>query len=340
MRKRGCLFFMLLVLGLWPVLAFPQSSDLKAKLKEMKPKDFPTQPIEFTVVYPAGGGMDVTARILAKYVEKYMESRVIVVNKTGGGGLIGHTYLATQAKNDGYTVGINATGFLSDELLRSKGGWSYKSMEPLNFINDEPLTWIVSTSGPLKDKSLQHVIDLAKEKPETIKVAIVPDISFQWLVESIQLSYGGKFIMVPFQGGQPGVTSMLGGHVDIASGYLPEYKGLLEAGKVRVLAQSGNERSPFLKDVPTFNEVLNRDDILWQVWRYSAVPKGTPKDRMKYLAAAIDAALHDPECIKDYDKAGVKVGIKYMDGEQSDAQLEKIYKTYRDFFIKTKRISQ
>jgi len=71
---------------------------------KLKPKDFPNQPIEYTVVYPAGGGMDVTARLLAKYVEKVSGDKVLVNNRTGGGGMVGHTFLATQAKNDGYTV--------------------------------------------------------------------------------------------------------------------------------------------------------------------------------------------------------------------------------------------
>src|ERR1700755_3299574 len=88
--------------------AAAQGGDAKAELAKLKPKDFPTGPIEYTVVYPAGGGMDVTARLLAKYVEKWSDHRIIVNNRTGGAGMVGHAYLATQAKPDGYTVGIIA----------------------------------------------------------------------------------------------------------------------------------------------------------------------------------------------------------------------------------------
>jgi tripartite-type tricarboxylate transporter receptor subunit TctC len=86
--------------------AAAQSDDAKAELVRLKPNDFPTAPIEYTVVYPAGGGMDVTARLLAKYVEKWSNDRIVVNNRTGGAGMVGHAYLATQAKPDGYTVGI------------------------------------------------------------------------------------------------------------------------------------------------------------------------------------------------------------------------------------------
>jgi tripartite-type tricarboxylate transporter receptor subunit TctC len=156
----------------------------------------------------------------------------------------------------------------------------------------------------------------------------------------VELYTGGRYIIVPFQGGVPGITSMLGGHVDLSSGYLTEYQGFLESGKVRVIAQTGSARSSFLPDVPTFNEVMKRDDILWSVGRYAGVPKGTPKEYMAYLAAAIDAALHDPDCIADYDKAGIKIGDRYLDGKQTDALLGKTYENYKDFFAKTKKLTQ
>ena len=168
-------------------LAYAQT-DPKAKLTAIKPKDYPTEPITCVVVYPAGGGMDVTARMLAKYVEKYIDNRVVVENRTGGTGLVGHTYLTTQAKNDGYTVGILAGSyFWLDDLLRSQGKWSYKTMEAIGYINEDPNTWVVSTEGALKDKSLKEVIDLAKQKPDTVKVAIGVETSSQFLVEDVEM---------------------------------------------------------------------------------------------------------------------------------------------------------
>ena len=251
----------LLLCGLMIVFSFQTSAysqtDVKAKLKTIKPKDYPTEPITFVVVYPAGGGMDVTARMLAKYVEKYIDNRVIVENRTGGTGLIGHNYLATQAKNDGYTVGILAGNyFWLDDLLRAKGKWSYRNMEAVAYINEDPNTWIVSTDGSLKDKSLKDVIELAKQKPDTIKVAIGVETSSQFLVEDVEMISGAKFTQVPFQGGAPAVVAMLGGHIDIAGYYYSEYKSHLEAGKVKVLGQAGAERSVYFPNTPTFNEVL------------------------------------------------------------------------------------
>jgi tripartite-type tricarboxylate transporter receptor subunit TctC len=328
----------LMIVFSFQTFAFSQT-DAKAKLKTIKPKDFPTEPITFVVVYPAGGGMDVTARMLAKYVEKYIDNRVVVENRTGGTGLVGHTYLTTQAKNDGYTVGILAGSyFWLDDLLRSQGKWSYKTMEPIAYINEDPNTWVVSTEGALKDKSLKEVIDLAKQKPDTIKVAVGVETSSQFLVEDVEMITGGKFTKVPFQGGAPAVVAMLGGHIDIAGYYYNEYKSHVEAGKAKVLGQAGGERAPYLPNTPTFNEALGTNHILWTVWRYAAVPKGTPPDRAKYLEEAILAALRDPECIKEYAKIGSIVGPKYLDAKQSTQDVDKQYKAYKDFFAKKGRI--
>src|SRR5438128_5807755 len=133
-------------------------SDPKAALARLKPKDFPTQPIEFTVVYPAGGGMDVTARLLAKYVEKWSGDRIIVNNRTGGAGMVGHSYLATQAKPDGYTAGVVASLVWGDAMLRAQGRWSLADLEPIGYLNTDALIWVASTEGPYKGLSIKQVI--------------------------------------------------------------------------------------------------------------------------------------------------------------------------------------
>src|SRR5262249_55213604 len=142
-----------------PALA---QDDPKAALAKLKPKDFPTQPIEYTVVYPAGGGLDVTARLLAKFVEKWSGDRIIVNNRTGGAGMVGHTYLATQAKPDGYTVGVLASLVWGDAMLRAQGKWSISDLEPIGYLNTDALTWVSSTEGPYKGMSVKQLVQAAK----------------------------------------------------------------------------------------------------------------------------------------------------------------------------------
>jgi putative tricarboxylic transport membrane protein len=338
-RSIRMLLGVLLLAIVVPVTASAQG-DVKAKLRALKPADYPTQPIEFVVVYPAGGGMDVTARLLAKYVERYIEHRVIVVNKTGAAGLIGHTYLATSAKNDGYTVGIIGHPFLADqEMIRAKGKWSYKDLTPLNYINEDPVTWAVLTDGPFKDKSVKEIVALAKEKPATVRVSMAPDGSFQFLAEAVEMGTGAKLVKVPFQGGAPGVTAMLGGHVDVATAYYAEYRGHLEAGKVKIVAVASEKRSPHFPNVPTFDEALGTHGLVWIGWRYAAVPKGVAADRGKYLQAAIDVALHDKELIEEYRKMGVDAG-KTLTAAETSAQVDRFYVEHKEFLTKTGRIGK
>lgn len=279
-RIRYLLLAMLLAFAGTPPVLAQSEADIKAKLKSLQPKDYPKEPLEFVVVYPAGGGMDVTTRILAKYVEKWTGHKTIVTNKVGGGGMVGHTYLALQAPNDGHTVGVVANFFWDDAILRSEGKFDYTHLEPISFINYDPTTWIVRSDGPFRDKGLKDIVAMIKEKPGEVKVGATPLTFNEFIAEQLEAISGtGKFTKVPFQGGAPSITALLGGHIDISFGFLAEYRGHLDAGKVKPIGQANTERVSSLKDVPTFNEELGVNDIVWLVWRYAAVPRGTPADR-------------------------------------------------------------
>jgi tripartite-type tricarboxylate transporter receptor subunit TctC len=307
--------------------------ETKANLDRLKPKDFPTQPIELIVVYPAGGGMDQTARILAKHAEKVTGQRFIVTNKTGGAGVIGHTYLITQAKNDGYTVGVVASTLWADSALRSNGKWSYRDLDALGFINYDPYTWVVAADGPLKGKSLKDVIALAKEKPGTLRMSVLPGNTAEFLSLQVEQITGAKFVRVPFQGGAPGVTAALGGHVEIAAAFFAEYRGHADAGTVKAIGVAGPERSPNLPDAPTFNEAIGSDKILWTAWRYAAAPKGIPADRRTWLVAAINAALDEPELQEEYKKTGAVMDRRIATPEQTAAQADKLANIENGFYV-------
>jgi tripartite-type tricarboxylate transporter receptor subunit TctC len=318
------------------LISFPAGSlmaeGIPNELAKLKPEDFPKKPIELMVMYPAGGGMDVTARVLAKHLPKYVGNKVIVVNKTGGGGMIGHTYLTTVAEPDGYTLGVLCDVILSNDLLRAEGKWSHTDMIPLAFINFTPITWIVRSDSDFGKMSLKEVIDWAKAHPDQLKISMMKDNFFEFLPLKVQLTTGAKFNMIPFQGGGPGVTALLGGHVDVAQGFLGEFKSHLEAGTVKAIGVSDKQHYVFLPDVPTFNEVLGVDDIMFGAYRWVAYPKGLSADRAKFLEAAIQMALRDPAVIEDYAKIGIDVGTRYLTGEETAAEVEEMYENYKSLF--------
>jgi tripartite-type tricarboxylate transporter receptor subunit TctC len=324
-------FALLAVLSATPAAA-------QSDLAKLKPKDFPTQPVEFTVVYPAGGGMDVTARLLAKYVEKWSGDRIIVNNRTGGAGMIGHSYLATQAKPDGYTVGVLANLVWGDAMLRAQGRWSLNDLEPIGYLNTDALTWVGRTDGPYKGMSVKQIVQAAKDKPGTIRVATVPGSMWEYIVEQIEAASGAKFLRVPFQGGGAGISALVGGNVDVAQGFYSEFRGHLDGGKVAPLAVAATGRMDFLKDMPTFNEALGGNEYLWQVIRFAVVPKGTPADRKAYLAAAIRAAMNDPELIAEYRKFGVYFDPKLASSTRLAEDLGTYAEAERQFYVKTGRL--
>ncbi len=309
-----------------------------AALAKLKPKDFPAQPIEFTVVYPAGGGMDVTGRLLAKYVEKHSGERVIVNNRTGGAGMVGHTYLATQAKPDGHTVGVLANLVWGDAMLRAQGRWKLEDLEPIGYLNTDALTWVGRTEGPYKGYGIKQIVQAAKDKPGTVRVATVPGSMWEYIVEQIEAATGAKFLRVPFQGGGAGISALVGGNVDVAQGFYSEFRGHLDGGKVAPLAVASAARMDFLKDMPTFNEALGGNEYLWQVIRFAVVPKGTPADRKAWLGASIRTAMRDPELIAEYRKFGVFFDPKLVNSKDLPKDLGEYAEAERRFYQKTGRL--
>lgn len=309
-----------------------------AQLAKLKPRDFPTQPIEYTVVYPAGGGMDITARLLAKYVEKATGDKILVNNRTGGAGMIGHTYLATQAKPDGYTVGVIANLVWGDAMLRAQGKWQVSDLEPIAYLNSDALIWITQTDGVAKGKSLKEIVQIAKDKPGTIRVATVPGSMWEYLVEQVEANSGAKFLRVPFQGGGPGINALLGGNVDIAQAFYGEFRGHLEAGKVAPVGVAAGERLAFFKDVPTFNEALGGNEYVWNVIRFAVAPKNVAADRKAYLAAGVREAMKDPELIGEYRKAGVYFDSRLADSTRIAEDLNRFVELERAFYLKTGRL--
>ena len=281
----------------------PSPAALRARVAELKPAGFPNQPIELTVVYPAGGGMDITGRVVQRFFEKATGERSFVNNRTGGAGLVGHTWLATQAPSDGHAVGIVANLIFSD-ATRSQGRWNWTDLDHIAHLNAEPLNLIVNAEGPFRTGGLRGVLDALKARPGTIRVASVPGGYYEYLIEQLEEEAGGRFLRVPFQGGAPGITALLGNNVDLAFGFFAEIRGHLAAHRVLPVAVTGQRESPFLQGAPTVNSVTSRDDVNWGVSRWVAVPKAVPADRKAWIAAGFRAAVADPELVQEFQGLG------------------------------------
>ena len=324
------------LLPLLPRGAAAQDAAVRQRLAAMKPAGFPREPIEMTVVYPAGGGMDVTGRVVQRFFERVTGERSFVNNRTGGAGLVGHTWLATQAPADGHAVGVVANLIFSD-AARSQGRWSWSDLDHIAHINAEPLNVVVNSEGPFRTGGLRGVLDAVKARPGTVRVMVVPGGYYEYLIEQLEAASGGRFLKVPFQGGAPGITALLGNNVDLGFGFYAEVRGHLAANRLLPIAVTGRQSTAFLPETPTVNSVTGRDDVNWGVSRWIAVPKAVPADRKAWLAAAFRAAMQDPDLLQEMRNLGAMPDPSLDTPAKVLADVQRMAQAERDYLVASGR---
>ena len=268
---------------------------------------YPERGLTLIVPYPAGGGTDTTARLLARDLEVVLGKPVIVENRAGGGGWLGWGALAA-AKPDGYTIGyLNVpslyAGYLDPRIARKE---SLDSFTPLtNHVLDYNI-WAVKTDSPFK--TLADVVAAAKEAPEKITVTAFGNGGDDHLaILSIQAETGAKFAIVHMRGTADAKTQVLGGHIQVLGANVSEVAEEVRAGKLRVLGVMAPARSRFLPDVPTFKEQgLNQ---VWSVSRGVAAPAGLPKDVAAKLIGALQKILSSNEHRKRADVLSLEISL-------------------------------
>ena len=322
--------------SLGAALAFRGASAQTVPGGPKAPGNYPVRPIEFVVPFPAGGGVDVTARILAQESERVLHHAFRVQNRVGGAGLIGHTYLAKSAPADGYSVGVVANPFLVIDFLFRNGDFNQDSFSPLTGINYTPVSWVVRSDSALGKLDFKGVIAQAKAKPGEIKIGVLPNTPFEFVTEIVERATGSKLLHVPFQGGGPAVTSLLGGNIDITNAFYDEVEQQVRAGQLKVLAVSNDTRYPVIPDVPTMNELgVPMPHNVWGATRLTLVPPATPEAIKAYLSAAFLEVLRDPTTVEAYKKAGIL--LSPTDRAETEKAFTSTVTTIRSFLKETGR---
>lgn len=314
-----------------------EAHPARARLTAMKPAGFPREPIEMVVVYPAGGGMDITGRVVQRFFERVTGERSFVNNRTGGAGLVGHTWLATQAPSDGHAIGIIANLVISD-AARSQGRWQVSDLDHIAHLNAEPLNLMVNAEGPFKSGGLRGLLEAARARPGTIRVANVVGGYYEYLIEQLEAASGSRFLKVPFQGGGPGITALLGNNVDLAFGFFAEVRGHMQGNRLLPVAVTGRQPTVFLPETPTVNSVIGRDDVNWGVSRWIAVPKAVPADRKAWLAAAFRAAVTDPALVEEFRGLGALPDPALDTPEKLNAAVAQMAEAERAYLVASGRV--
>lgn len=267
-------------------------------------QSYPSSPIKVVVTYAPGGGSDVLARMLAPELGKNLGQPIVIDNRAGAGGSVG-TAAVARMPADGYNL-------LFMSLLPhtvSKGIYAKLSYDPISdFVplgGAVSIPYVIVVNSALPVKTLQELIALGKANPGKYNFESAGFGSSTHLVgELFKNTFKVDFTHVPYKGGGPGLTALIGGEeVQLAFENLPGMMAQIKAGTIRPLAVTSGQRSPSLPDVPTIAELGYPEFQVTGIFGYLA-PAGTPKDIVARINSAINKTMKSPSVIQQVAAAG------------------------------------
>lgn len=254
---------------------------------------YPDKPIKFVVPYPPGGGTDVIARIVQPRLQALLGQAVVIDNKGGAGGSIG-TDIVAKSTPDGYTVLFTLNSHTVNPAIYAKLPFdTQKDFEPVGLVASLPQ--ILAANPQFSANSVAELVAQAKAKPGGLSYASVGIGSPGHLAgELFNLRAGISTAHVPYRGGGPAVTDVMGGQVPLLWVSIPAAAQHVKSGKLKALAVSTLKRSAAFPDVPTMQEA-GVADFEVDSWYAMFVPAKTPKAVIDKLNAALNAVLKEPD---------------------------------------------
>ena len=275
--------------------------------------EFPEKPVNVIVPWGAGGDSDLTTRLWADAMEGALGAPVVVINKAGGGGVIGTTFVASS-KADGYTL-VNAG--LSNVLVTpnfSKTPYDFSSFEPVVKLSSVPLGILVPADSPYK--TFDDFIAAAKAgrltqgswgaaSSGTVLASIIAD----------QAGYEVKYVHGNTTA--ESMVALIGGHIDSAVSFPPAFAPHVKSGRARLLVL--NQKMAEYPNVPTFADYGIKGSF--EGWSGVFAPKGTPPEAIQKLVAASTKVMGDPKVRKAFENMGANVDFRHGDSWTQDMLL-------------------
>ena len=242
------------------------------------------------VPFAPGGTIDVQARSIASYLGEHFKQPVIVENRPGAGTTIGTGYVA-KATPDGYTLLLTLRTIAVSPAVYAKLSFDpVKDFDPVSLV--EVTYWLFCVHPSLPVKTFKQFIALAKARPGALNYAVTGVGTDNHLtMEQFQRAAGIRLGQIPYNGGGPAVTALLGGHVEVMLVPGPLSVPHIKSGKMRPIAIFNDARAPVLPDVPTITEEGYRG-FGGGAWSGLLAPKGTPENIVKVLNAEIQKIVN------------------------------------------------
>jgi tripartite-type tricarboxylate transporter receptor subunit TctC len=255
--------------------------------------DYPTKPVRVFVPYGPGGVGDLTMRLLADKLGEQVKQQFVIENRPGAGGIASATQVL-RAAADGYTLGEIGNGqSISASLFTQLPFDVLKDFTPVSVAASFEMLLAVPGNSPYK--SLKDVVDAAKKNPGKLNLgAINPGSTQNLSAHLFQQVTEAQFTVVTYRTTPELVTALLRGDIDLGFDYYAGFAGEIAGGKLRIVATSGEERDPLLKDIPTAKEAGFPQYVVTS-WNGVAGPAGLPPEIVQALNLQINRALAAPD---------------------------------------------
>ncbi len=284
-------------------------------------EEFPDEPIKLVVSYSPGGATDFQARIVTMMAQDYLGQPVVVINKPGGGGMVGWNWFVESAENNGYElVSYNVPHFIAQSIMYpDKAKYNIRNMEPIANWGTDPAVLIVPQDSPFN--SVDDLVAFAKKNPGKVTVSgaglyVGHHIAMLQLEKAadVKLSY------IPYKGGAPALLGVISG--EVMAGFNNLSDAYRSKERLKILAVADLERDPFLPDVKTFMELGYDIDNTSNNRRGVAAPKGTPPEIIAKLADDFEKMFNDKKIQKKMQATGC--GMKVMSRDELAKEWVKI----------------
>ena len=277
---------------------------LPAASRIARAQSYPSRPLRMIIGYPPGGSADITARLTGQWLSEQLGQPVVIESRPGAA-----TNLATEAvvraAPDGYTLLLVAPANAINATLYDKLNFTFLSdIAPVAGIIRFPNVVVVNPSLPIK--TIPDLIAYAKANPGKLNMASSGNgLTIHMSGELFKMMTGINMIHVPYRGGAPALTDLMGGQVQVMFDNLPTSAEHVKAGKLRGLAVTSTQRSAVLPDLPTVADFLPGYEA--SAWYGLAMPKHTPGEVIDRINKAANAILADPKAQARFAELGASL---------------------------------
>lgn len=261
-------------------------------------KDYPSKPITVIVPYGAGGDTDLTARLLAQFIEKELKTPMVVTNMVGASGTIATAYVKDEVPADGYTVLYNHSNTLIN-YMTGLTDFTYTDFEVAGIaVSTATSVWAVRPDSPYKN--ISDIVADAKARPGKVTFPVLTGATTHMQALEFEKATGTKLNVVDIGGSAEKLQAFLSKAIDLTTDEYGTIQEHIKAGTMVPLAVFAEERNPLFPDVPTFKE--QGVDVSQIKIFFFSFPKGTPQDIVDTFSAAMERAINSEEFKKKADE--------------------------------------